>query len=173
MTAVSHLLKIGGLPSLRELALAHQAGYDCLINVSGVDLQAFFPAELLEPFTLSQYIFSDIFSRLGKIDGQFKFNDINVDAYTALAIPADREQFFLAAQCLAMSLAAGHRTYLFCHRGQGRSPVVAGAAMAMLSAGLDYKELYQSLINIHPQAHLSPISFAAITWCKAQTGYAI
>lgn len=152
-----NLVLMGGLPSKDELR--HMAINGCanLVNVSGASLASIHGVQAVSPFTLHEYLFSDLFSR-HEIITDFSRDD------TALfyrEFPADQQQSYLqSVNAVSLHLRTHQTVALFCHHGVGRSPAVALAAMRCVW-GWTANEAAQAVRQIRPQAHLSALSLSA------------
>ena len=158
-----NLLRVGPLPSQDRLVDLWQVGVRQLVNVSGVDLGEVYPLQYWSEFELAQFSFVDIFSVEQPLLPEQAAQQVDPTVYLDIADTEEREQFLTAVQVTAAALARRRPTFLFCHRGLGRSPTVAAAALRRVT-GAPLPAVWQAVFNIQPQAQLSQISLAAVRW---------
>lgn len=158
-----NLLRVGPLPSHDKLTGLWQAGVRQLVNVSGVDLGEVHPPRYWSEFELAQFSFVDIFSAEQPLPPEQAEQQVNPALYLDAAGANEREQFLTAVQITAAALARRQPTFLFCHRGRGRSPTVAAAALRRIT-GAPLTDVWQAVFDIQPRAQLSRISLAAVRW---------
>ena len=162
-------LRIGGLPSVADLTELRQAAFSYLINVSGIDITEVYTDHDFSFYTVSQFVFADIFSsgKLLQFDGSGGYpNMASIDEklYLTRSTPEHRQAFLQAVIQLNSNLLNKKASYLFCHQGQGRSPTVFAASLCHLySPPLDI--LHKTVLRLRPQTQLTDVSLSAIYWC--------
>jgi hypothetical protein len=160
-------LSISSLPSLQDLQAWQQNGVSYLLNVSGIDIKDLYSEKDLKPFGITQTTFADVFSAGVLVDANISLETVTTDAYLQLSTEEHRQAFLKAVQTLVEQLKSHTPTCVFCHRGQGRSPLVAAAA-----AGQFYRESIPEAIAririIRPPALFTDISVSALLWCIEQ-----
>jgi hypothetical protein len=162
------LLNISSLPSLKNLQAWQQNGISCLLNVSGIDVEDIYPSNVLAPFELVQIAFADIFTNSAVVNTNAVINAVSSDAYLQLTTQEQRDALLLAVKLVVEKIQSQKTTCVFCHRGQGRSPLVVAAAFQQF-----YRESISQAINrtliIRPPALFTDISLSALQWCTEQT----
>jgi hypothetical protein len=155
------------LPSLQDLRLWQSNGIGHLLNVSGIDIRDIYAEKDLKPFSITQTTFADVFSAGVLVDADIPLETVTTDVYLQLSTEEHRLAFLTAVQTLIEQLKSHTPTCVFCHRGQGRSPLVAAAA-----TGLFYRESIPEAIAririIRPPALFTDISVSALLWCIEQ-----
>lgn len=157
-------LRIGALPSPDELAALTGAGYRGLLNVSGIDLEEMYPGSTLCPFKLMQFTFVDVFSAAPAWSAD---TNINAELYTNASSTVDQQQFLAAVKVLTQWLAGDAAVFICCHRGEGRSPAVTSAGLLCVYGGV-ISDVFSYVSNLRPQAKLTAITAAAMTWAQRQ-----
>lgn len=121
-------LRIGGIPTRADLKMLSGAGIQQLINVSGVGLGQIYADDALDTFTLNEFFFSDVFSE-GRTLNPAILEIMSAAAFCEAMSETMRAEFIAAVQVVGDCLCGEKAIYLFCHRGVGRSPAVAVAAL--------------------------------------------
>lgn len=161
---LSNLLHISALPSLKELQGWQSCGIRYLLNVSGVDIFDIYPAGVLEFFTITQVTFADVFTPGNALTPVDAVQSISTDVYLQVSTEDQRRALLTAVHVLIAELQKQTPICVFCHRGQGRSPLVVAAA---------FQQFYHEPINqaitrtraLHAPAQFTDISLSALQWC--------
>lgn len=161
------LLRVGSIPSWSELTSLRRSGYTHLVNVSGVDLVDMYLEATMSAFSLSQFAFSDVFSVGRPVLPDADLGSITEDLYISRTDPIHRQQLLDAVAVAIDNVQRGERTYVFCHRGQGRSPTVA-AAVLKYTAEMSTAAALRAVKIIRPGACLTDITVSAIGWSIAR-----
>jgi predicted protein tyrosine phosphatase len=166
-SASYHLLHISSLPSLQDLQAWQHNGIRSLLNVSGININDLYPANVLASFDIAQMTFADVFSNGILVNTYTPIEAVSTDAYLQLTTEAHRLALLAAVQTLVEHLKTQTPICVFCHRGQGRSPLVAAAAAQQV-----YRESFSEAIArtqlIRPAALFTDISLSALQWCIEQ-----
>jgi len=160
----SHLLHISALPSLKDLQEWQSRGINYLLNVSGVDIFDIYPAGVLKFFTIMQVTFADVFTSGNFLTAADAIESTSADAYLQVSTEDQRRALLTAVHILITQLQKQTPVCVFCHRGQGRSPLVVAAA---------FQQFYQESISqaiartrsLHAPAQFTDISLSALQWC--------
>lgn len=163
---VIQYLTQGDLPSAQKLDDLKKQKITHLLNISGIDLRRLYSAEQLDPFTLVQFTFRDVFST-GVRSGSTQTTHISSALYCDQTNLAERLAFFQAAQQLVDWLKQRVPCYVFCQQGQGRSPCVVCAALTYCYQPKP-DELLKTLKFLNPNAIITNSSYAAINWFVEQ-----
>lgn len=161
------LLRIGPLPfHAQQFYQLKQAGCCHLINVSGLEVQQFWPAQLNVLFHIHHYSFSDVFS----VPKQHSLLSTPVSAqqYQQQVAAVEQAAFAAAVSQVEQCLQRGESMFLFCQKGRGRSPAVALAAL-MHSLQLPLPTAAALVQQLHPPAQLSTMSASAGLWYLEHT----
>jgi hypothetical protein len=161
------ILGQSGFPSPGKLAELNREGVRHLINVSGIDLLAVYGQESAAGFSLEQYAFKDVFSVGLPISANHPVETIPADLYVRQSLPGERAAFCQAVGALSRHLERNEPTFVFCHKGVGRSPCVVAAAMAYCH-GADFPEIMKLLRFLNRHALFTDVSCAAVKWCVGQ-----
>jgi len=159
-----NLIRISGLPSLVDLQAFRNAGISTLLNVSGVNIMDIYPEDALAFFSITQLTFADLFtsgSILKTVDG---IGPISTNAYLQVSCEDERHALLAAVQMVAGQLQSQTPTWVFCHRGLGRSPLVVAAAFLRFYR-VSVKEAVAKTRAIHAPAQFTDISLSALKWC--------
>ena len=159
-------LSIGPLPDASELDALCGAGIRALINVSGVDLTDIHSGNLLDRFQLGQWTMRDIFTAEPPIDLHGGVNDADVALYTTASTSEERTALREAVDYAAEYLRSDEAVFVCCHRGRGRSPLTAAAALGR-AKGIAALEAMRQVAAQHAPAHFSMVSLAAACWLEA------
>ena len=163
----SRTLRIGVLPSESQLDGLLKQGFRRLINVYGVPLTDIYPQRHWPQFTVSDFVFADVFSQAEATEVCCASGDRQEDLYLARTDAGQRWQFLAAVAALTDCLRRRQPCYVFCQKGRGRSPAVAAAAL--LSAfHLPLAEALTVVQRLRPQACLTEVSIAAAIWGSQQ-----
>ncbi|MGZ8218418.1 hypothetical protein [Methylomagnum sp.] len=162
-------LLLGGLPGPDRLAAFANGGLRRLVNVSGVDLADIYGPAALAAFAPSNHFFADVFSEGEPLTDSTHWNAISPGTYLARTDPPEQQALLEAIAAVHASLVSAERVFVFCTYGQGRSPLVAAAALLRLEARPvpDILNLIQSL---QPAARFTDLSLAALRWSLEQAG---
>lgn len=164
------LLRVGPLPSTADLRALERWGCRDLVNVSGIDLRRSHPRLEDHGLRLRQYRFRDVFTPAPGLDAATlaRYDDPapQID-YMRSATDDERAEFLSATRAVAASLRRQRPVYLCCHRGQGRSPAVAAAALHSVYP-LPAGHRWRAVMTVAPGAHISPVTLAAAAWYLAQ-----
>ncbi|MBT9097850.1 hypothetical protein KFZ76_09030 [Methylovulum psychrotolerans] len=160
-------LLISGLPNSDTLQVWQKNGIRCLLNVSGIDIFELYPDYNLAAFTVAQFTFADIFTLAPPVEATALADSDLGSLYVQLTDSHQRQALLAAVQCLQAQLQNRIPTSVFCHRGQGRSPLVAAAA---------YQHFYQEtgqqaiarILAQHRPAVFTHLSLSALHWCASQ-----
>jgi hypothetical protein len=159
-------LQISALPSLPELQRWQKAGVGYLLNVSGVNLFDIYPEDQLACFSITQVAFADVFTT-GSAIGADAVELISNEAYLQVTTEDQRQALLTAVQALISQLQKCAIITVFCHRGQGRSPLVVAAAFQQF-----YREpIHQAIARtraLHRPALFTDVSLSALQWCLEQ-----
>jgi hypothetical protein len=165
------LLKISCLPSLKELQLWRTQGIRSLVNVSGVDLFELYPHEPLADLHIIQCPFADVFtSATARHDDAACFHNDRGEKYVGMSTAEHRHAFLTAVGSVAIQLQNHVPTSVFCHRGIGRSPLVAAAAFGHIFNEPAAQAIARTR-TLHPPAQFTTISVSAWHWCGEQMGF--
>lgn len=164
---VIRFLSQGGYPGPEKLTALKKEGVTHLLNVSGIDLFALYPAPLLEGFKIVQFGFKDIFSIAPLPGGSMEKNGDDALLYLKHSDETERQAFFAAVSTLAGWLEEGRHSHVFCQQGIGRSPCVVMSALLYHYRPLP-AELEKTLKFMNPAAVLSQMSYAASDWFLQQ-----
>jgi hypothetical protein len=163
-----NLLQISSLPSMKDLQAWQYNGISYLLNVSGIDIYDLYSEKSLAPFQIVQTTFADIFSKHGVlIDSKTLIEPVTSDVYVQLTTEEHRQALLAAVQFLVTQLKNQTPTGVFCHRGQGRSPLVVAAAVQQFYRQ-SVNEAIARTLNIRPPALFTDISLSALQWCTEQ-----
>jgi hypothetical protein len=161
------LLYISSLPSIKDLRAWQHNGIGYLLNVSGIDINEMYSTNVFESFQLVQITFADIFTKGDIVNVDATIDKSSSENYLQLATDEEQQALLSAVQALVEQFQLGTQSCVFCHRGQGRSPLVAAAAL-----GRFYRESIAQAIArtriIHPPAIFTDISLSALQWCSEQ-----
>jgi hypothetical protein len=161
------LLHISSLPSLKDLHAWQQNGISYLLNVSGINIRDIYSDKDLEPFELAQTTFVDVFTKGTLIDIGVSLDTVSSETYLQLTTEEHQQAFLTAVQDLVEHLKKQISTCVFCHRGQGRSPLVVAAAAQQF-----YHESIEEAIArtriIRPHSLFTDVSVSALQWCIEQ-----
>lgn len=141
-------LAVGPLPSKSGLAALRALGLSDIVNVSGVPSAELWPPEAVLKMRMLDFRFRDAFTA---VDG------LEPDPM----LPAEFEAFRAAVAATADVLSAGRPCGVFCHRGVGRSPLVAAAALIRARA-MPRDAALQAIMRLRPEARFSAASLAAL-----------
>ena len=158
-------LNIGPLPSRQQLDTLAEAGYRQLLNVSGVALGEVYSDAMLSRFGMATFRFADVFSQHGHQNESLS-KPTSTELYLRHSDDRTRQQFASAVRALADLLQRGERTYIFCHLGRSRSPIVAAAAVQRCRPDQSLTIILQQVREIRPQAYFTDLSLSALSWCK-------
>ena len=154
-------VSIGSLPSPKELDNLKSNAVKNLINVSAVALVTLYPTYRFDGFSIAEFSFPDIFSAKASALDNSQIDQISsAHLYTKITQHDERASFLEAVRTVTSSLRRQEPTYLFCHRGIGRSPTVALAAFCC-ALDLPLQQSIKLTKTIRPAAKLSTISVAA------------
>jgi len=160
-------LHISSLPSIKDLEAWQHKGISYLLNVSGININDIYSTKVLAPFDIVQMTFADIFTKGIIVDTDTGIEAISSDAYLQLSTEEQQQALLAATQALILQLHQGTPSCVFCHRGQGRSPLVVAAALQQF-----YRESISEAIArtrlIRPPALFTNISLSALQWCTEQ-----
>lgn len=159
------IVRISSLPSLKTLQLWQNKGIKELINVSGVDLFELYEKDVFSFFNVNQIEIVDVFT--SKITGNIEV--INEPIFQGLYVRVTNENqrtaFVKAVKIMIQQLVEQNPTYIFCHRGLSRSPLVVAAAFQYF-----YQESIAQAVErtraIHPPAQFTELSLSALKWCS-------
>ena len=160
-------LQISSLPSLQDLQSWQHHGFRHLLNVSGIDINDLYPRNTLAAFSIKQVSFADIFSIGIPLDKHIADTATTTDGYAQMATEQDQTAFLQAVHSLLIPLQSYTPICVFCHRGQGRSPLVVAAALQQLHQ-IQASEAIASTQALHPEAQFTDISLSALYWCAGQ-----
>jgi hypothetical protein len=160
-------LHISSLPSLKELQTWQQNGIGYLLNVSGIDIREIYSDKDLEPFGLAQMTFVDVFSKGTLIDVGESLDAVSSETYLQITTEEHQQAFLTSVQTLVEQLKNQIPTCVFCHRGQGRSPLVVAAAAQQFYHESIAEAIARTRI-ISPPALFTDVSVSALQWCKEQ-----
>lgn len=162
-------LLISALPSPQILALWRQNGIGHLLNVSGVDAYAIYQPGALAGFSVSQEKLVDVFTTAPPLAQSADAALDGAKLYLQLTDEGQRLAFLSAVRTLLDKLHTFTPTAVFCHRGQGRSPLVAAAALQAF-----YHEPIADAVSrvqaLHPPAQFTHASLSALQWCVQTFG---
>jgi hypothetical protein len=161
------LLHISSLPSLKDLQTWQKKGIGYLLNVSGIDLIEIYFDKDLEAFELGQMTFADVFSKGTLIDVGASLDVMSSETYLQLTTEEHQQSLLKAVQTLVEQLKKQIPTCVFCHRGQGRSPLVVAAAAQQFYHESIAEAIARTRI-IRPPALFTDVSVSALQWCKEQ-----
>lgn len=159
-------LHISSLPSLKDLQTWQHNGIRYLLNVSGININDIYSAQVLAPFDIVQMTFADIFTK-GVAVTDVPIETISSDAYIQLSTIEQQQALLAAIQALVLQLQQGTPSCVFCHRGQGRSPLVVAAAFQQFYRKSIAEAIARTRI-IRPPALFTDISLSALQWCAEQ-----
>jgi predicted protein tyrosine phosphatase len=163
----SKKLKISALPSTKELAELTAAGFSKFVSVCGVQLSEIyaieFPAQLIE----SGFAFQDVFSDGDPLGAKIPGGSADSGIYLGVTTDGDRQQFLQSVAAVTEGLRKAIPTCVFCHRGIGRSPVVAAGALMQFDA-VSIEQAVRSIQQLHPRSRFTSISLAALKWLTEQ-----
>jgi predicted protein tyrosine phosphatase len=163
-SASYRLLHISSLPSLQDLQAWQHNGIRSLLNVSGININDIYTARDLEPFELAQMTFADVFSDGTLIDVDTPIERVSTDAYLQLTTEEHRQALLAAVHNLVGQLKTQTPTCVFCHRGQGRSPLVVAAAVQQVYGESVAEAIIRTRL-IRPASLFTDISLSALQWC--------
>ena len=163
----SRLLRIGSLPSESQLDELLAQGYRHLINVYGVALAEIYPRRQWSQFVVSNFVFTDVFSQTEPAEAHNNHGSMQSDVYLARTDNGQRRQFLAAVAALTDCLRRMQPCYVFCHKGQGRSPTLAATAL-LCAFRLPLTEALTVVQRLRPQARLTSVSIAAMLWSSQQ-----
>lgn len=147
-------LAVGPLPSNGGLVALHALGFNDVINVSGAPSTDLWPAAVTLTMRLLDFRFRDAFAAA---DG------LSPPPLDAREFGAFRDAVDAATDVLL----AGRRCGVFCHRGVGRSPLVAAAAL-IRARGYPREQAMEAIRRLRPEASFTPASLAALDRLDAQ-----
>jgi predicted protein tyrosine phosphatase len=160
-------LHISSLPSIKDLDVWQHNGICHLLNVSGINIHDMYSVKVLAPFDITQMTFADVFTKGEIINADAVIEAVSSDVYLQLTTEAEQQALLTAVQTLVEQLKRRTSTCVFCHRGQGRSPLVVAAAVQQF-----YRESIADAIArtriIRPPALFTDISLSALQWCIEQ-----
>jgi hypothetical protein len=162
------LLHISSLPSLKDLQALENNGISSLLNVSGVNIEDIYPAKALDAFDLVQIPFADIFTMGAVVHIEAVINTLSSGPYLKLTTEEQRLALLTAVKTVVEQIKSQTPTCVFCHRGQGRSPLVVAAALQRFYHESIAQAIDRTLI-IRPPALFTDISLSALQWCAEQT----
>lgn len=153
---------------MKDLQAWQHNSISCLLNVSGIDIYDLYPEKSLASFQIAQMTFADIFSKHGDlIDSNTSIAPVSSDIYVQLTTEEHRLALLAAVQFLVEQLKNQTPTGVFCHRGQGRSPLVVAAAFQQFYRESVNESIARTL-NLRPPALFTDISLSALQWCTEQ-----
>jgi len=153
-------VRIGSLPSKPLLRELDSAGFRRYLNLSGVDLQTVYPSLPSVPSRL--FSLNDVFS--------YPSTHIKPIAQDYLRYSPEGQPliFLQAVIALRTWLAEGQTVYVFCYRGEGRSPAVALAALRGYFQ-LPLNTAQELVQKLRPQARITAMTLAAAEWVNNET----
>jgi len=160
-------LHISSLPSIKDLDVWQQKGICHLLNVSGINIHDMYSVKVLAPFEITQMTFADVFTKGEIISPDTFIEAVSSDVYIQLATEAEQQALLTAVQALVEQLKRRTPSCVFCHRGQGRSPLVVAAALGLFH----HESIVQAIARtriIRPPAIFTDISLSALQWCSEQ-----
>ncbi len=160
-------MQISSLPSLQDLQSWQDHGFRHLLNVSGIDINDLYPRSTLAAFSIKQVSFADIFSAGIPLDKYTSITAVTAHLYAQKATEQDQTAFLQAVQSLLIALQSYTPICVFCHRGQGRSPLVVAAALQQFHQ-IHVSKAIASTQALHPEAQFTDISLSALYWCAGQ-----
>lgn len=114
---------------MAELKQGQNEGVQCLINVSGIDLHVLYGSEIPNDIVINQLFFKDIYSESRVVADTGHCDGISIDEYLKLGTERDRLALLAAVKALLEMLNQRTPTWVFCHRGISRSPLVVACAL--------------------------------------------
>lgn len=164
MTVQDVKLRIGEIPSVAELKRLSDSGVTALVNVSGAALGEIYPNGELVAFSLSEFVFSDVFSDAKPYDA-IAGDAISGDLFAGRVVPEMREGFVCAAQRVYECVCEDRPTYVFCHRGVGRSPAVVLAGLA-LTTRFTMSEAVNIVMHLRASASITSMTLSGAYFAR-------
>lgn len=159
------LFRLGEMPSPALLKQLSNDGYLHWVNVCGLDLQRIYPQSVLGRFQLDSFFFADVFSPDHVITDPLLLERVDETLFIERTTEPERQQFLAAVQVLVADARQLRPAYVFCYRGQGRSPAVVLAALGQLFS-LPPLALMEAVQRLRPQAQLTRMSLSALIWSQ-------
>jgi hypothetical protein len=160
-------LIVSPLPSHAEIVEMAAAGFSRFVSVCGVQLRDIYADELPAGLVESRYTFQDVFSDGIVLGARIESEHADSDIYVELTTADDRQEFLQSVTAVTEGLRHAIPTCVFCHRGIGRSPVVAAASLLQYESS-SFARAIRSIRLLHPRARFTTTSLSALKWITEQ-----